>query len=108
MSIRILHLEDDPADAELVQATLTADGLAVSLHTVWTQPDFEAALRAGELDLILADFSLPSFDGLTALTLAQRAVPEVPFVFVTGKLGEEQAIETLKKGATDYVYKNRL
>jgi PAS domain S-box-containing protein len=108
MPIRILHLEDIPADAELVQANLEADGLAVEVQVVASRAAFEAALQPGPLDVILADFSLPAFDGLTALALAQQAVPEVPFIFVTGRLLEEQAIESLKKGATDYVYKNRL
>ena len=108
MPIRILHLEDDPADAELVQATLLAEGLAVITQVVLTREDYQAALQPGRLDLILADFSLPRFDGLTALALAKQTVPDVPFIFVTGKLDEEQAIETLKNGAIDYVYKNRL
>lgn len=108
MTIRILHLEDDPADAELVQAVLAADGLAVSMRVVSTRVEYTAALVPGTIDLILADFSLPRFDGLSAWSLAQQQAPEVPFIFVTGKLAEEDAIETLKNGATDYVYKNRL
>ena len=108
MPIRILHLEDDPADVALVEAMLAADGLSVTIQVVATRADYEAALANGQPDLILADFSLPRFDGLTALALAQQTVAEVPFIFVTGKLIEEQAIESLKNGATDYVYKNRL
>ena len=108
MPIRILHLEDDRADAELVEATLASEGLAVVSQVVATRAAYEAALQPDSLDLILADFSLPNFDGRAALTLAQKAAPAVPFIFVTGKLLEEEAIETLKNGATDYVYKNRL
>src|SRR5688572_9019653 len=78
MPIRILHLEDDPADAELVQATLLAEGLAVITQVVLTREDYQAALQPGRLDLILADFSLPRFDGLTALALAKQTVPDVP------------------------------
>src|SRR6185369_9082135 len=70
--------------------------------------DFGAALERGEVDLVLADFALPSFDGMSALAMVRERHPDLPFVFVSGKLGEEAAIESLKSGATDYVLKNRL
>src|SRR5262249_51194668 len=73
-----------------------------------TQPDFLACLRQGGFDLILADYTLPLFDGISALKLAQQVCPEIPFIFVSGTLGEEPAIEALKLGATDYVFKTRL
>ena len=105
--LRILSLEDDPNDAELIQATLEADGIACELIRVDTQPAFEASI-AESVDLILADYTLPSFDGISALKFAIKACPDVPFIFVSGTLGEEVAIEALKIGATDYVLKTRL
>ena len=107
-SLRILHLEDDPRDAELVQETLETDGIRCHVTRVETEADFIASLEQGGFDLILADYTLPSFDGLSALKIAQQAWPHVPFIFVSGTLGEEVAIEALKIGATDYVFKTRL
>jgi len=106
--LRILSLEDDPRDAELIQASLEAEGIACEVTRVDTQPAFQASLEGGRFDLILADYTLPSFDGLSALKLARSTCPDVPFIFVTGTLGEEVAIEALKIGATDYVLKTRL
>jgi PAS domain S-box-containing protein len=106
--LRILQLEDDPKDAELVQETLATDGFACQATRVETKTDFIASLELGGFDLILADYSLPSFDGLSALTLAQEKCPDVPFIFVAGTLGEDVAIEALKIGATDYVSKTGL
>jgi PAS domain S-box-containing protein len=106
--LRILCLEDDPNDAELIQELLQADGLACELSRVDTQTAFHASLQQGGIDLILADYTLPSFDGLSALKLAMALRPELPFLFVTGTLGEEVAIEALKVGATDYVLKTHL
>lgn len=105
--LRILSLEDDPNDAELIGEMLEAAGIACELVRVDTQPAFEASIGES-FDLILADYSLPSFDGLSALQLAIRVCPDVPFIFVSGTLGEEVAIEALKIGATDYVLKTRL
>jgi signal transduction histidine kinase len=106
--LRILYLEDDPGDAELVQETLAGDGIECQITRVETKADFITALEQGGFDLILADYTLPSFDGLSALKIAQQDWPHVPFVFVSGTSGEEVAIEALKIGATDYVFKNRL
>jgi formate hydrogenlyase transcriptional activator len=106
--IRILYLEDDPKDADLVQATLEAEGLACEVTRVERESDFLASLKRGGFDLILADYTLPSFDGVSALKVTKEISPEVPFIFVTGTLGEEVAIEALKLGATDYVFKTRL
>ncbi len=104
--LRILLLEDDPADAELIQGVLEADGVVCEITRVEAREEFVRALEKGEIDLILADYSLPSFDGLAALELAQKIRPELPFLFVSGTLGEERAIEALKRGATDFVLKN--
>src|SRR5277367_832839 len=106
--LRILYLEDDPGDAELVQETLAVEDIPCKLTRVETETDFITSLRAGRFDLIFADYTLPSFDGLSALKIARHHAPRVPFIFVSGTLGEEVAIEALKVGATDYVFKTRL
>jgi PAS domain S-box-containing protein len=106
--LRILYLEDDPKDAELVQAMLEVEGVACRVTLVDTRVEFLAALERDGMDLILADYSLPSFDGISALRIAVEKRPEVPFIFVSGTMGEEVAIEALKIGATDYVLKTRL
>src|SRR5271163_4725209 len=106
--LRILSIEDDPKDAELIQDLLEAENIACEVTRVDTQDALMASLEQGEIDLILADYSLPSFDGISALRLAKKVCPDLPFIFVTGTLGEEVAIEALKVGATDYVLKTRL
>lgn len=106
--LRILYLEDNPLDAELVQEMLASEGLASDIVRVETRDDFELALDQGGFDLILSDKSLPLFDGLSALALAQEKRPDLPYIFVSGTLGEEAAIESMKNGATDYVLKQRL
>jgi len=106
--LRILYLEDEPKDAELVQATLEFEGIACDLTRVDTQADFLTLLRQGGFDLILADYTLPLFDGISALKMVQDSCPDVPFIFVSGTMGEELAIEALKLGATDYVLKTHL
>ena len=107
-SLRVLSIEDDPKDAELIQDLLEAEGIACEVTRVDTQAALVASLEQGGVDLILADYSLPSFDGISALKLAMKTCPDVPFIFVSGTLGEEVAIEALKIGATDYVLKTRL
>ena len=106
--LRILLLEDDAHDAELIQGLLEADHFACEVIRTQTRAEFLAALKDREIGLILADYKLPSFDGLSALKLAQSDRPDLPFIFVSGTLGEEVAIEALKIGATDYVVKTRL
>src|SRR5882762_561007 len=106
--LRILHLEDNPADAELIQAILETEGIICAVTRVDTQADFFASIEQGGFDLILTDYTLPSFDGLSALKIALEKCPDVPFIFVSGTLGEEVAIEALKIGATDYILKQRL
>ena len=104
----ILHLEDDPNDASLVQSTLEAEGIACAVTCVQTQPDFVAALEHGGIDMVLSDFSLPAFDGLAAADIVRARWPAIPLILVSGTLGEELAIDALKGGATDYVLKQRL
>src|SRR5512138_2096176 len=101
--IRILHLEDNAADRELVQAMLESAGLSPQITPVQTRGEFEAALRQCRYDLILADYRLPAYDGLSALRLVRDLCPGIPLIFVSGTLGEDAAIEGLTRGATDYV-----
>jgi signal transduction histidine kinase/CheY-like chemotaxis protein len=109
MTLRILHLEDNDLDGELAVAHLEDGGHKPQVHRVWTREEFEDALYSEEaFDIIIADYSLPAFDGFTALQMARSQRPDVPFLFLSGALGEERAIETLKNGATDYVLKDNL
>ena len=106
--LRILLLEDVASDAELMERELRKAELRFSLQRVETEETFARGLDEFRPNFILADYSLPTFDGLSALAIAQKKSPDVPFIFVSGSIGEEMAIETLKKGATDYVLKDRL
>ena len=106
--LRLLHLEDDPLDAELITTTLTQGNIPCESQLVYTRQAFVAALKEGRMDLILADYSIPGFDGMTALTLARQHCPDVPFLFVSATIGEELAIDAMHQGATDYVLKQRL
>jgi len=106
--LRILILEDVPSDAELMEDELTESGLTFVSKRVATKASFIKACDEYQPDIILSDYSLPSFDGLSAMKLALEKCPNVPYIFVSGALGEEMAIELLKKGATDYVLKHRL
>jgi signal transduction histidine kinase/CheY-like chemotaxis protein len=107
-SLRILHLEDSRVDAELVREVLLGAGLQVEVECVDRRETYVAALERGGHDLILADYSLPMFDGISALELARKIRPDVPFVFVTGALKDDSAVETLRRGATDFIVKQRL
>jgi len=104
----ILMLEDMTSDAELVEYELRKAGIDFAVRRVDTREGFLEELDRHLPDVILADHQLPSFDGLSALGLAQEICPDVPFIFVSGAMGEELAVDTLKKGATDYVLKQRL
>src|SRR5450432_4174295 len=112
--MKILHLEDSDNDAELIGEVLRGGVPGACVTRVETRAAFLDAMEEGghgdkaDWDLILADYSLPGFDGISALRLAAARHPEIPFIFVTGSLGEERAVETLKSGATDYVMKHRL
>ena len=106
--LHILHLEDDPNDAALIQSALEAGGLPCSITRAQSRDDFVAALEKGGIDLILSDFTMPGFDGMSALKIARARWPAIPFIHVSGTLGEEQAIDSLRSGATDYILKGRL
>src|SRR6202171_6532420 len=106
--LRILSIEDDPKDTELIRDLLQTEEIACEVTRVDTEAALLASLEQGGSDLILADYSLPSFDGISALKFAMKTCPDVPFIFVSGTLGEEVAVEALKIGATDYVLKTSL
>ncbi|MBN8481402.1 MAG: response regulator [Xanthomonadales bacterium] len=107
-SLRILLVEDDPLDAELVQDELRGDGLAFDAHVVDDDIGFRAALDAFRPDVVLSDVTMPGFSGFHALDILRAAHPHTPFIFVSGTIGEEAAIDALRRGATDYVLKGRL
>lgn len=106
--LRVLSLEDDPYDAELIRVALEDEGIACEFERMQSEEEFLGGIAAGGWDLILADYTLPSFDGMSALEIARERLPDTPFILVSGTLGEEPAIEALTRGATDYVLKHRL
>jgi PAS domain S-box-containing protein len=108
MPLHILHLEDDLMDASLVEALLLGESVQCKITVVCGRREFLAGLENEKLDLILSDFSMPRFDGLSALDLAQEKRPEIPFIFLSGALGEDLAVSALKEGATDYLIKDRM
>ena len=97
--IHILHLEDDPMDAELVQSKIAEAELACRITQVQTRAELEDVLRHNAPDIILADYRLPSYDGMSALRLTREMDVDIPFIFVSGTMGEETAIEALTRGA---------
>ena len=102
----ILHLEDNVRDRELTAAALAADGLDCSFTYATGRPEFLRALANDNCDIILCDFTLPGYSGLAALEAARKHRPEVPFLFVSGTIGEERAVASLKMGAADCVLKD--
>ena len=91
MPLRILHLEDEPNDVELIRATLERDGLICEVDVATGREEFLAALERGNPELVLSDFALPGFDGPSALRIVREKIPEIPFILVSGTLGEEAA-----------------
>lgn len=106
--VNLLFVEDSEVDVELAVYALKRDGMEV----LWQRVDSEKALRAAlgvlKPDIILSDFSMPQFDGLQALSLARGMAPDVPFIFVSGTIGEERAVDAIRCGATDYILKNNM
>ena len=108
LAMRFVHLEDSESDAELASEAISREWPDATIQRVHTREGFTAALQNPKLDMILSDFSMPGFDGLSALAIAQSRRPDVPFIFVSGTIGEENAIAALKKGASDYILKDRM
>jgi PAS domain S-box-containing protein len=106
--LTILHLEDNEVDADFMATMLHEDGLDCEILRAISREDYLELLRTRRFDVIVSDYSLPFFDGDEALRLARDLAPETPFMFVSGTIGEEAAVESLKNGAVDYVLKNRL
>ncbi len=106
--IRILLLEDSDLDAELVLARLERAGLVLEVDRAQDRESFLTLLRRSEHHVVLADYALPDFDGMAALEATRSLYPHLPFIFISGRVGEEVAIETMQRGATDYVLKQRL
>ena len=107
-ALKILFLEDTAEDAELAVAMLEDAGYSCRWERVETQKEFEKRLRNPELDLVISDYNLRSFDGLRAVKLFVELGLDIPFILVSGVLGEEAAIETLKAGASDFVLKDKM
>ena len=105
--MHLLHLEDSPTDAELIALLIRREWPACEIQHAATASEYRAALENGGFDLILSDYSLPGFDGLSALSMARAHFPETPFLFLSGTIGEERAVEALKRGANDYIIKDR-
>ncbi|RPI16702.1 MAG: response regulator [Ignavibacteriae bacterium] len=106
--INILHLEDDPFDSELIESEMRTGGIDFDYTQVDTKVSFIDAIKNEKFDLILADYKLPTFNGSEALKLAQEICPDIPFIIISGTLGDDIAVEMVKNGATDYVLKQRL
>ena len=104
--LRILHLEDDPRDTDLMVATLRGDGIDCDVTRVDTRSDFLDELRRHEFDVVISDVTVPGFNGIAAQELWRQEWPHIPFIFLSGTFGEEIAVERLREGATDYVLKN--
>ena len=107
-AVRVLLLEDSRLDAELVVARLEGAGMLLEVARAWDRRTYLDQLSAHEYDVILADYALPDFNGLVALEAARALYPHLPFIFISGRVGEEVAIDTLQRGATDYVLKQRM
>ena len=106
--LRVLHLEDSPQDAELVERALDRSGLGCSITWITTGQELEAALAKGGFDIVLSDDGLAGFDGMDALRCVRKRAPDLPFILLSGSIGEETAAEMKKLGAKDCVSKDDL
>lgn len=106
--IRILHLEDDPSDAELIHRALTKSGIIFETRLIHTPEEFDSALVEFRPDIILSDHSLPAFNSLEALNILKRSELQVPFILLTGEVSEKFAALALKQGIDDYILKDRM
>lgn len=107
-SIRILCLEDEESDAILIRERLKSDGLVFDFDIAATGPEFTSMLMEGGYDLILSDYNLPGYNGIAALIQAKKLCPDIPFICISGTIGEDLAVELIQLGAADYVLKDRL
>ncbi len=103
--LHVLHLEDEPDFAELVRSMFAQDGLDAEVKCVGDRAALREALEKDAFDIIISDYHLPSFSGLDALAMVRKKLPHIPFILVSGTIGEQAAIESLKAGATDYLLK---
>jgi CheY-like chemotaxis protein len=108
MLLQILHAEDNSMDGELIERLLRKQGIVCHFTRVQARSNFIAALEQTRFDVILSDYEMPGFDGLSALEIAREMAPDCPFLFVSGSLREEAAIELLTQGASDYILKDQL
>ena len=108
LKVRILHVEDNPIDVELVRQNLRRGGFDIEVVVVDSSRECEQMLEREKFDLVISDFNLPRGNGLEVLSVVRKKNSEIPFILVSGSLGEETAIEALKQGATDYILKDRL
>jgi signal transduction histidine kinase len=106
--LNVLCLEDSPRDAEIIREFLIDAGYDLNMDCTAVEKEFVSLLRSHKYDIILSDFKLPGFDGFTALRWSVEICPDVPFICISGTVGEETAVELLKKGAVDYILKDRL
>ena len=107
-ALKILFVEDSDSDIGLIYYELKRSGIPYTSERVQTQETFENALERFTPDIILSDYALPSFDGLTAFNLKQKKYPDIPFIIISGTIGEEIAVELIKSGVTDYALKDKL
>jgi CheY-like chemotaxis protein len=106
--LQVLHLEDNPVDAELIKESLADHSIPCHITQIHSRQLFEVALQKGNADLILSDSSLPDFDGLSAVSLAKERLPDIPFIFVSGSLSPKTKAEAFMRGATDFISKDDL
>lgn len=106
--LTILYVEDEVLDVVLIRETMAQSDYVCEIIQVETEKDFREKINTENIDIVLCDYNLPHFDGLTALQILQEKHAHIPFIIISGKLGEEIAVDILKKGATDYIFKNRL
>ncbi|MBM4137849.1 MAG: response regulator [Nitrospira sp.] len=108
LPVKILYLEDNLNDVEIIRSIFVKSGMSCDIKQVETRTDFIYAIEQGGFDVIFLDYTLPSFDGLSALKIAREKVPDTPVIIVTGSITDDLAIELLNEGATDYVLKDKL
>src|SRR5436309_1763516 len=108
IALRVVLVEDNPDDAELIAAELEAAGYAVEVAPVQDEAGFRAAFSSGRVDLVIADFSLPRWSGFQALALHRAIAGDAPFLLVSGTIGEELAVHSIKAGADDCLLKSHL